>query len=127
MSALIDTLPTAPAGSRDLDARVGEALGWKEHQPGHCASWCKQHQEMGVSEADYFSAWCPEYTTSLDATFAEAQRRGLRLVVDTGDDGHDPSAGCFPRGFGIQSWDLHYACTPALAACAALIAAVEAG
>ena len=126
MSALIDTLTTAPAGSRELDARVGEALGWKEHQPGHCASWCEQHQEMGVSEADYFSAWCPEYTTSLDATFAEAQRRGLRLVVDTDKAPNKPQAAIWDNR--AKGWKTAVrAATPALAACAALIAAVEAG
>ena len=125
MSALIDTLTTAPAGSRELDALVATALGWKEHQPGHCASWCKQHQEMGVSESDYFSAWCPEYTTDLNATFAEAQRRGVRIQVDTGED--QPNAISWYRPKHPGDGHVKFCATPTLAACAALIAAVEAG
>ena len=118
MSALIDTLTTAPAGSRELDADVAEAAGWKKGIHHGSSQYQRQDGRW------FFNV--PAFTTSLDATFAEAQRREWHIVAGNGHYEKDTSVAVVwlspskPPYHGEGQ-------TPALAACAALIAAVEAG
>ena len=116
MSALIDTLTTAPAGSRELDADVAEAAGWKKGIHHGSSQYQRQDGRW------FFNV--PAFTTSLDATFAEAQRREWRIMVDSGNT-ISGFAKVYKADDDAPEWIA--AATPALAACAALIAAVEAG
>ena len=128
MSALIDTLTTAPAGSRELDARVGEALGWKK-QSFSAGRWYLPDDVAKAKRSKkaippYRAVLLPWFTTDLNATFAEAQRRGWRIMVDSGNT-ISGFAKVYKADDDAPEWIA--AATPALAACAALIAAVEAG
>jgi hypothetical protein len=122
---LLHRLTTAPAGSWELDADVGTTLGWRL-----CwADWyspetAKKARREKRNLAAYDPTPLPFCTTDLNATFAEAQRRGLRIVVDSGNDQERPRAAAWPNTGQPTYHGFTAAATPALAACAALIAAI---
>ena len=117
MSALVDRLTVAKKASRELDAQIAKKLGWT-YQLDTTDEW------KWTDATGKLWNWPCAFTTSLDATFAEAQRRGLRLVVDSGNT-ISGFAKVYKADDDAPEWIA--AATPALAACAALIAAVEAG
>ena len=120
MSALIDTLTTAPHGSDDLDEQAALALGFLPVRADRLSQWWYHPRNP--------SSLCrvERFTTDLNATFAEAQRRGWRIMVDTDKAPNKPQAAIWDNR--AKGWKTAVrAATPALAACAALIAAVEAG
>lgn len=61
ITSLIEKLEGAEVGSRELDADVALQVGWTVH-PGD--NWIGPHAEIAV----------PDYTTSLDAALALAER-----------------------------------------------------
>jgi hypothetical protein len=112
---LLHRLTTAPAGSRELDEAVAVAVGWKKGIHHGSSQYQRQDGRW------FFRV--PAFTTDLNATFAEAQRRGMLIVVRL-----LPGATGSAHSWFLENYDgsffIHNAATPALAACAALIAAV---
>ena len=114
ITLLIEKLEGAEAGSPELDADVALQVGWTVH-PGD--NWIGPHAEIAV----------PDYTTSLDAALALADRvltmgawdvgytynsdrpYYARLVIVRDDEGQ-------PEIYGRSA-------TPALAICAAILRA----
>ena len=117
MTALLTRLTTATAGSRELDAEVAMALGWQKVG----TLWWSPYRADGSSSGRVGS---PPFTTSLDPAFAEVERRGLSIDVWVSLSG---MASCCIWRTEDETAPDYTAATPALAACAALIAAVEAG
>ena len=110
ITSLIEKLEGAEAGSPELDADVALQVGWTVH-PGD--NWIGPHAEIAV----------PDYTTSLDAALALAERVLPGWVWNMGND--------LPCWVHLWIDDRNYdgnpikgdAATPALALCAAILRA----
>jgi hypothetical protein len=108
------TLSEKIAAGLATDAEVARALGCKQSSYG---KWifpdgkCKGHLVP------------PRFTTCLTTLAKECERRGLKWVVALGFGRDD--AWIITVGRKGERWDQCAAPTPALALCAALVAAVE--
>ena len=119
-SDLLHRLTTATAGSRELDSEVGMTLGWRPYW----ANWyspetAKEARRKKRGLTAYDPTPLPFFTTDLNATFAEAQRLGLAIAISTYEA---IRAQCGDKQHG--EFRYYEAATPALAACAALIAEI---
>ena len=115
---LIARLESAGEGSRSLDADVALCVGWTVH-PGD--NWIGPFAEIAV----------PDYTTSLDAALALAERLCPRFTVTvvkyrTNDGEFKPSAeASLINPYGEITEHRGKAATPALALSAAILKALS--
>ncbi|WP_298700967.1 hypothetical protein [uncultured Brevundimonas sp.] len=73
LSALIARLEAAEAGSRELDAAIPRALGWDVHNARRNGLWVVPFGEYDTCDPDDMFE-LGEFTTSLDAALALAER-----------------------------------------------------
>ena len=125
---LIERLEKAGEGSRELDAEIATAMGWTVHNARRNGLWVIPFGEYETCDPDAMFR-LGEFTTSLDAALALAERTGLRpYMADATIKGrwrwmleNPPLLGDLEA----EPWTNGVAATPALALCLAVLRATQ--
>lgn len=132
LSALIARLEAAEVGSRELDVAIARSLGWGVHNARRFGLWVVPFGEYDTCDPDDMFE-LGEFTTSLDAALALAERVlpgwlwDVTTITTAVGGLRKPLASVVrpdqPEGEEIKTWG--YGSTPALALVIALLRAKQ--